>query len=126
MPEYFPEVKKIKYEGPDSDNPLAFKHYNPKQRIFGKTMAEHLRFSVCYWHTFRHMGADMFGLPTMLRHYANTNDEMLLAEQTMDAAFEFFRKLGVGFWCFHDLDIAPEAPRLRETNKNLDRIVKRA
>ena len=67
MPEYFPEVKAIKYEGPDSRNPLAFRHYNPKQKVLGKTMAEHLRFAVCYWHTFKSAGADMFGAPVYNR-----------------------------------------------------------
>jgi xylose isomerase len=127
MGEFFPEVKRpIPYEGPQSDNPLAFKHYNPKQKILGKTMAEHLRFAVCYWHTFKALGADMFGLSTMERTYNEGADAMAVAEQTMDAAFEFFTKLGVGFWCFHDADISPEADTLIETNKRLDRIVAQA
>ena len=125
MKSYFPEVKNIKYEGADSRNPLAFKHYNPKQRLLGKTMAEHLRFAVCYWHTFKGLGADPFGGPTMLREYNRSDDPMTVAKQTMDAAFEFFTKLGVGFWCFHDRDIAPEADTLTETNKRLDTIAKR-
>ena len=126
MKSYFPEVKKIKYEGADSKNPLSFKHYNPKQRVLGKTMAEHFRFAVCYWHTFKGLGADPFGGPTMLRDYNQSDDLMKVAEMTMDAAFEFFTKLGVGFWCFHDRDIAPEANTLAETNKRLDKIVRRA
>ena len=126
MTEYFPEVKKVKYEGPNSKNPLAFKHYNPKQKIMGKTMAEHLRFAVCYWHTFKGLGADPFGANTILRSYNKAADPMQRAEQTMQAAFEFFTKLGVDFWCFHDRDIAPEADTLAETNKRLDKIVKLA
>ncbi|MBP8128957.1 MAG: xylose isomerase [Candidatus Hydrogenedentes bacterium] len=126
MPEYFPEVKAVKYEGPDSRNPLAFKHYNPKEKVLGKTMAEHLRFAVCYWHTFKGLGGDMFGGSTMLRAYNRGSDPMTVAEQTMHAAFEFFTKLGAGFWCFHDTDIAPEADTLAETNKRLDKIVKLA
>ena len=126
MPTFFPEVKKIKYEGPDSKNPLAFKHYNPKQKIMGKTMAEHLRFSVCYWHAFKNLGRDPFGLETVIRPYNNSSDPMKVAEMTMEAAFEFFTKLGVGHWCFHDRDIAPEGNTLSETNKNLDKIVKLA
>ncbi|MCX8064881.1 MAG: xylose isomerase [Candidatus Hydrogenedentes bacterium] len=123
--EYFPEVKKpIQYEGPDSKNPLAFKHYNPKEKVLGKTMAQHLRFAVCYWHTFRGSGADMFGAPTFIRNFRQNPDEMRCAEETLYAAFEFFTKLGVGFWCFHDTDIAPEADTLAETNRRLDHIVK--
>lgn len=125
MPEYFPEVKKpIKYEGPKSKNPLAFKHYNPKQKIMGKTMEDHFRFAVCYWHTFKSTGADPFGAATMVREYNNSSDLVQVAEATMDAAFEFITKLGVKFWTFHDRDIAPEGANLAETNKILDGIVK--
>jgi xylose isomerase len=123
MTEFFPEVKKVKYEGPNSKNPLAFKHYNPNHKILGKTMAEHLRFAVCYWHSFKGLGADQFGANTIVRSYNKPSDPMQRAEQTMYAAFEFFTKLGVGFWCFHDRDIAPEANTLAETNKRLDKIV---
>jgi xylose isomerase len=126
MSDYFPKVGKIKYEGPDSKNPLAFKYYNPKKKILGKTMAEHLRFAVCYWHTFKGAGADPFGPGTMIRNYNLSDDPMDVARMTMEAAFEFFTKLGVDFWCFHDRDIAPEADTLTETNKRLDTIVKQA
>lgn len=130
MPEFFPEIQPIKYEGPDSRNPLAFKHYNPKQMILGKPMAEHLRFSVAYWHTFKGTGADPFGPGTILRDYNYSSDPMIVAEETLRFAFEFFTKLGVNFWCFHDRDIAPEATPaeggLAETNRRLDRIVKLA
>jgi len=124
--EFFPKVGKIKYAGPKSKNPLAFKHYNAKQKVLGKTMAEHLRFSVCYWHTFKGLGADPFGPGTIIRAYNASSDPVAVAEMTMRAAFEFFAKLGVKFWCFHDRDIAPEADTLSETNKQLDRIVKLA
>ena len=80
MAEYFPTVKKIKYEGPDSQNPFAFKHYNPKKKILGKTMAEHLRFAVCYWHTFKGLGADPFGPGTIIRDYNDSEDPMKVAE----------------------------------------------
>lgn len=126
MNKYFPKIKKIKFEGADSKNPLAFKHYNPKQKIMGKSMAEHMRFAVCYWHTFKGLGADPFGPGTMIRNYNSSDDPMQAAEDTMQAAFEFFTKLGVNFWCFHDRDIAPEADTLTETNKRLDKIVKLA
>jgi xylose isomerase len=126
MNKYFPEVKKIEYEGSDSKNPLSFEHYNPKQKVLGKTMAEHLRFAVCYWHTFKGLGSDQFGCPTIIRNYNKSDDQMKVAEMTMEAAFEFLSKLGVDFWCFHDRDIAPEADTLAETNKRLDKIVKLA
>lgn len=126
MKEFFPKVKKIKFEGKESKNPLAFKHYSPKQKIIGKTMAEHLRFAVCYWHTFKGLASDPFGPGTIIRNYNNSNDPMEVAEDTMYAAFEFFTKLGVNFWCFHDRDIAPEADNLVETNKRFDKIVKLA
>ena len=126
MNTFFPKIKKIKYEGPDSKNPLAFKHYRPNQKIMGKTMADHLRFAVCYWHTFKGLGSDPFGPGTIIRNYNASNDPMQVAEDTLNAAFEFFTKLGVNFWCFHDRDIAPEADTLAETNKRLDKIVKQA
>ena len=126
MAEFFPKIQKIKYEGADSKNPLAFKHYNPNEKIMGKKMREHLRFAVCYWHTFKGLGGDPFGGSTMLRDYNNSGDAMQIAEDTMQAAFEFFTKLGVDFWCFHDRDISPEADDLCETNKRLDKIVKLA
>jgi xylose isomerase len=126
MAEYFPKVKKVKYEGIDSKNPLAFKHYNPEEIVLGKKMAEHLRFAVCYWHTLKNLGADQFGGGTIIRAYNNSDDPMKVADMTMDAAFEFLTKLGVDFWCFHDRDIAPEADNLSETNKRLDVMTKKA
>jgi xylose isomerase len=122
MTQFFPTVRKIKYEGTRSKNPLSFKHYNPNEKILGKTMEQHLRFAVCYWHTFKGLGSDPFGLSTISRSYNAGTDQMAIAENTMYAAFEFFTKLGVKFWCFHDRDIAPEGKNLAETNKNLDKI----
>jgi xylose isomerase len=126
MAEYFQGIELIKYEGSDTRNPLAFKHYNPDEVVLGKTMAEHLRFAVCYWHTFKNLGADQFGGNTIIRNYNASSDAMETANMTMDAAFEFFTKLGVNFWCFHDRDIAPEADSLSETNKRLDKLVQKA
>ncbi|MCK5564591.1 MAG: xylose isomerase [Planctomycetes bacterium] len=126
MSEYFPGVEKIKYEGADSTNALSFKHYDADAKVLGKTMAQHLRFAVCYWHTFKGSGADPFGAGTMIRNYNDSDDPMKVAEMTLEAAFEFFVKLGVGFWCFHDRDIAPEADTLKETNERLDVIVAKA
>jgi xylose isomerase len=119
----FPSVTKIKFEGPKSKNPFAFKHYNAKEKVLGKTMAEHLRFAVCFWHTFKAAGDDPFGPGTRLRPWDEPSDPMEAAEMTMRAAFELLTKLGVAFWCFHDRDIAPEADNLAETNKRLDKIV---
>jgi xylose isomerase len=123
MTKYFPEINKIEFEGPESKKTLAFKHYNPKEKVMGKTMEDHLRFAVCYWHTFKGLGGDPFGPGTMIREYNNSEDPMKVAEMTLDAAFEFFTKLGVNYWCFHDRDISPEADTLQETNKRLDHIV---
>lgn len=123
MADFFPNVAKIKYEGPDSKNSLAFKHYKADEKILGKTMAEHLRFAVSYWHTFKGTGSDPFGPGTMIRPWDASDCPMEVAEMTMRAAFEFFTKLGVGFWCFHDRDICPEADDLAETNKRLDKVI---
>lgn len=127
MPTYFPEVAKpIKYAGPESRDPLSFKHYDAGEQIMGKSMAEHLRFAVCYWHSFKYLGNDPFGVPTMSRTYNASGDPMAIAHATLEAAFEFFTKLGVGFWTFHDRDIAPEADSLAETNRRLDEIIAKA
>ncbi|NLI57477.1 MAG: xylose isomerase [Clostridium sp.] len=123
MAEFFKNVSKIQYEGKDSDNPLAFKYYNPDEVIDGKTMKEHLRFAVAYWHTFQGVGVDPFGAGTAIRPWDNITDPMDLAKAKVEANFEFCEKLGVPFFCFHDRDIAPEASTLRETNKRLDEIV---
>jgi xylose isomerase len=122
MNQFFPNVKSIAYEGPDSMNPMAFKWYNPTEVVAGKTMRELLRFGVAYWHTFRGTGSDPFGAGTMPHPWAHAADPVAAAEQTVHAAFEFFTKLGVDFYCFHDRDIAPEADTLQETNAILDRI----
>src|SRR5262245_18819684 len=124
---HFPEVpSRIGYEGPGSRNPLAFKRYDAPRQVGGKTMAEHLRFSVCYWHTFKATGMDAFGAPTMERSWERAADPMQRARDTLDAAFEFFTKLGVGFYCFHDRDLAPEADTFAETCRNLWTLVELA
>ncbi|VBB09077.1 xylose isomerase [Lucifera butyrica] len=119
---YFPNIGKVAYEGPKSRNPLAFKQYNPGEVVAGKTMEEHLRFSVAYWHTFTASGADPFGSATMLRPWDRLSG-LDLAKARLEAAFEFFEKLGVPYFAFHDRDIAPEGDTLQETNANLDIIV---
>ena len=120
----FPDVTKIKYEGPDSKNPLAFRHYNESELVEGKPMKDHLRFSVAYWHTMRGTGADPFGPGTMLRPWEGTADTVENAENRARVAFEFVEKLGAPFYCFHDRDVAPEGATLAESNKNLDAVVK--
>jgi xylose isomerase len=127
MKEYFKGIEKVQFEGPESKNPLSFKHYNPAEKVGKRTMAEHLRFSVVYWHTMKGGGTDPFGNESVYdRVWAASNDPMQVAEDTMRAAFEFTSKLGVPFWAFHDRDIAPEGDSLKESNERLDTIVKLA
>ncbi len=120
---YFKDIPKIKFEGAKSKNPLAFKHYNPSQKIEGKTMAEHLRFSVVYWHTMRGQGADMFGAPTAIRPWDNGKDVIDTAKARVPVFFEIVDKLGAPYYAFHDRDIAPHGKSLRQSNQYLDTIV---
>jgi len=120
----FKDVSNIPFEGPKSRNPLAFKHYNPDQKIEGRTMRDHLRFSVVYWHTFRGAGSDPFGVGTAVRPWEDGTDSVKNAQNRARVAFEFIEKLGAPFYAFHDRDIAPEGGSLAETNKNLDAVVK--
>ena len=127
MTTYFPEIKKpIAYEGPKTKNPLAFRYYNAKRKVGGKTMAQHLKFAVAYWHTFKGTGSDPFGGASFERAWNGGTDAVTVAEQTLDAAFEFMSKLGASYYCFHDRDIAPEGASVAETNAILKRLVKRA
>lgn len=119
---YFQSIGNIQYEGKGSDNPLAFKHYNPSEIIMGKTMEEHMRFAVAYWHTFTGSGSDPFGEGTSFRAWDHS-DAMDTAKARVEANFEFLDKLGLPYYCFHDRDIAPEGATLQETNRNLDVIV---
>jgi xylose isomerase len=122
--EYFSGIPRIQYEGPTSKKPLAFKHYNAEELIDGKSMKEHLRFSVTYWHTIRGQLSDMFGVGTALRPWEDGTNSLKMAETRARVAFEFLEKLGAPFYAFHDRDVAPEGKDLRETNNNLDSIVK--
>src|ERR1019366_4238965 len=124
MTKTFPEISKIGFEGPKSKNPLAFKYYNADEVVEGKTMREHLRFSVVYWHTFRGRGSDMFGAPTVIRPWDDNSDSLENAKRRVRAAFEFIEKLGAPFYAFHDRDVAPEGANLAETNKNLEAVAK--
>lgn len=121
--EFFPTVKKIGYEGPESTTALAFKYYNAEEVILGKPMKEWCRFAVCWWHTFNgQMGTDPFsGTKTHVRPW-DTDSSMATYERRVEVAFEFFSKLGVEYYCFHDIDVAPEGASLEEFQANLDRI----
>jgi len=120
--EFFPGIGQIPFEGRGSDNPLAFKIYDADKVIGGKTMREHLRFAACYWHTFCNAGADPFG-PGTRRFPWEKGDALATAEAKVDAAFEFFTKLGVPYYCFHDVDMAPDADDIGTYEKNLKHVV---
>ena len=117
--EYFKGIGDIKFEGKDSDNPLAFKYYNPEQVVAGKTMREHFRFAIAYWHTFCGQGADPFGPGTQNFPWDQANDPMQAAKDKADAAFEFITKMGFDYFCFHDHDLVAEGATLAESEKRL-------
>ena len=123
MPDFFPKIKTVQYEGPKSKNPFAFKHYNPDEKVEGKTMRDHLRFSVVYWHTMCGQGADMFGSATAIRPWETGKSGIELAKARVPVFFEICRKLQAPFYAFHDRDVAPHGKTLRESNKYLDTIV---
>ncbi len=116
---FFGDISKIKYEGPDSTNPLAFRHYNPDDIVMGKRMEDHLRFAVAYWHTFAWEGGDPFGGRTFDRPWFD--GAMDKAKLKADVAFEFFQLLGVPFYCFHDADVRPEGKKLRREHEEPQR-----
>jgi len=122
MSEFFKNIPKIKYEGPSSDNPLAFKYYDPDRVIMGKPMKEHLRFSMAWWHNLCATGADMFGVGTADKSFGAEVGTMEHARAKVDAGFEFMEKLGIEYFCFHDVDLVPEADTIAETNARLDQI----
>lgn len=117
--EYFKGIDKIKFEGKESDNPLAFKYYNPEQVVAGKTMREHFKFSTAYWHTFCGQGSDPFGPGTQSFEWDKSSDAVQAAKDKADAAFEFFDKIGFDYYCFHDFDLIQEAPTFAESEKRL-------
>jgi xylose isomerase len=126
---FFPGVNKIPFipfDKPSDEHILAFRHYNADEVIHGKKMKDWLRYSVCYWHTFRGTGADPFGFPTIHRPWDDGSETLENALRRLRAAFEFMSKLGVEYYTFHDRDIAPEGQNLDETNKNLDAVVELA
>ena len=118
MTTYFDSIPSIQFEGSESDNPLAFHHYDANQVVLGKTMAEHLRFGACYWHNFCWDGADVFGQGTFGRPWLKPGDAMERAKQKADVAFEFFSKLGTPYYSFHDIDVAPEGNSIKEYVNN--------
>ncbi len=121
--EYFPGIDKIQYEGPKSNNPLAFKYYDENAVVAGKSMQEHFRFAVAYWHTFCGTGEDPFGPGTQPLPWLEGSDKMEIAKHKLDAAFEFITKLGVPYYCFHDRDMAPEGISVEESEANLKELV---
>lgn len=122
MKQFFPDVSKIVYEGKETDNPLAFRYYDPKKVVAGKTMEEHLRFSMAYWHTLTGQGVDMFGAASVERPWDKSSDPMEAAKARAHAAFEFMEKMQIPYFCFHDVDVAPEGATLTETFNNLDKM----
>ncbi len=121
---FFPEVNKIAYEGPSSKNPLAFRWYNAEEKIEGKTMRDHLRFSVVYWHTMRGTGSDPFGPGTAVRPWDDGSQSVENAQKRARVCFELVEKLGAPYYAFHDRDVAPEGATLAESNKNFDAVAK--
>ena len=119
MSDYFADIPPVRFEGPDSANPLAFRYYDPSRVVLGRSMAEHFRFSVAYWHSFVWPGADMFGPGTFARPW-QAADTMDNARIKLDAAFDFVSRLGAPFYCFHDVDMAPLGDTLAEGWRNLD------
>src|ERR1700690_2951383 len=119
MTAFFPDVAPIKFEGPESRNPLAFRWYDPDRVVLGKSMRDHFRFAVCYWHTLCWPGSDMFGPGTFGRPWQSA-DTVETATQKLEVAFEFFQKLGAPFFCFHDADVVPLGNSLKEGWANLD------
>ena len=121
--EYFKGIDSIKFEGKESDNPLAFKYYNPSQIVAGKTMREHFKFAIAYWHTFCGQGSDPFGPGTQNFAWDQSSDPIQAAKDKADAAFEFIGKMGFDYFCFHDYDLIQEAPTFAESERRLATIV---
>jgi xylose isomerase len=121
--EYFKGIGKIKFEGRDSKNPLAFKWYDESKIVFGKTMKEYMRFAVAYWHTFCGEGGDPFGPGSVSRPWKDGSDAIARGKAKMDAAFEFITKIGIPFYCFHDFDIVEEGSSIQESDKRMQAIV---
>ncbi|MFD3189813.1 xylose isomerase [Sedimentitalea sp. HM32M-2] len=122
MSRFFDAIAPVRYEGPDSSNPLAFRHYDPDEIVLGKRMADHLRFAVAYWHAFAYEGGDPFGGPTFQRPWY-PQDDMARARLKADVAFQMFDILGVPYFCWHDADIRPEGATFAESLRNFEAII---
>jgi xylose isomerase len=120
----FPEIPVIRYEGPKSKNPFAFKHYHATAKVEGKPMRDHLRFAAAYWHCMRNGLADPFGGPTAQMPWDDGSNSLANARHRVKVFFEFLEKIGIDYYCFHDRDVAPEGATLAESNANLAEIVK--
>ena len=123
---FFPEIEAVTHEGPDSENPVAYRFYDAERSVLGKSMREQLRFSVCYWHSFCWPGDDVFGAGCFARPWFDGGTPLELAEHKLSVAFELFEKLGAPFFTFHDRDIAPEGPSVAETQSNLEHMIESA
>ena len=121
--EYFPEIGKIKFEGKDSKNPLAFHYYNPEQVVCGKPMKDWLKFAMAWWHTLCAEGSDQFGGPTKSFPWNDAKDPIAKAKQKVDAGFEIMQKLGIGYYCFHDVDLIDEPATIEQYEADLKEIV---
>ena len=121
--EYYKGISKIKFEGPESDNPLAFKYYDPEKVVAGKTMKEHFKFAIAYWHSFCGVGSDPFGPGTQNFEWDKSPDPVQAAKDKADAAFEFISKMGFEYFCFHDYDLIREGSSLMDSEKRLNTIV---
>ena len=124
--EYFKEINSVSYEGPESDNPLAYRFYDPEKTVMGKSMKDHLRFAIAYWHTFCNDGGDPFGVGTRTFPWSRAADPLQRSRDKMDAAFELISKLGLEYFCFHDYDLVEEGSSLAESEKRLQHITEYA
>ncbi len=122
---HFDAIPTIAYEGPESDNPFAYKWYDPKAKVLGRPMKDWMRNAVCYWHTFRGVALDIFGPGTLVRPWEDGSNSLDMALRRTEVMFDFVTRLGVDYYCFHDRDVAPEGANLTETNKNLWAVVER-
>ncbi|HPR78742.1 MAG TPA: xylose isomerase, partial [Candidatus Limiplasma sp.] len=122
MAEIFQNLPEVHFEGPQSKNPLAFKYYDPNRVIMGKKMSEHLPFAMAWWHNLCATGTDMFGAGTADKSFGAVPGTMEHAKAKVDAGFEFMKKLGIQYFCFHDVDLVPEAATIDETNARLDEL----
>ena len=120
---YFPSVEKIKFEGKESKNPLAFRYYDAKKVVYGKTMEEWFKFSMAWWHTLCAEGGDPFGGGTQVHPWVGAEDAVQAAKDKLDAGFEFMQKIGIEYYCFHDIDLISEGSSIEEYEANLKAIV---